>query len=355
MKNFLFFVLLVCLQQLNAQCPLTINGTTVVCSGSCTILSGSGGTSYTWSANAGSASSYSVSVCPTVSTTYTLTAATGTCTATQTITVIVNQLPNVVITNTNTAICLGSSTCFYAGGAQTYSWSPATGLSITAGSSNCASPPSTINYTVTGSDMNGCVNTATLTIGVLPTPTANFTMTPNGTPHVWDVTANFSGGTGGFNYHWDWGDGGTDATAYPSHTYTTGGWYNICATITDANGCTANVCQNDSLYKVSSANSMITVNVVSGSAGVKQLKNSQLSLYPNPASNYITIQSSTEIGIIIIYNSLGEIVLQTKSIISSAHNISPTVEKSITIDISKLPIGIYIVQTQGRYVKMIKE
>jgi hypothetical protein len=70
----------------------------------------------------------------------------------------------------------------------------------------------------------------------------------------------------------------------------------------------------------------------------------QLRVYPNPSNNNITIQSSTELGVINIYNALGESVFQTKS-----NNIEEQ------IDISKFASGVYSIQTQGKYIKLIKE
>ncbi len=40
------------------------------------------------------------------------------------------------------------------------------------------------------------------------------------------------------SYLWDFGDGATDVTAQPNHTYTTPGRYNVSLTITTASGCT---------------------------------------------------------------------------------------------------------------------
>ncbi|HXB39496.1 MAG TPA: T9SS type A sorting domain-containing protein [Bacteroidia bacterium] len=80
--------------------------------------------------------------------------------------------------------------------------------------------------------------------------------------------------------------------------------------------------------------------------GMNQISNNnaQIKIYPNPSTNNITIQSSTELGAITIYNSLGEIVSQTKS--------KNTQEQ---IDMNKFSSGIYIVLTQSRYIKLIKE
>ncbi len=82
--------------------------------------------------------------------------------------------------------------------------------------------------------------------------------------------------------------------------------------------------------------------------------NKNILVYPNPSNNKITIQSSTELGVIIIYNSLGEKVYQS-TIHPSACGISPQGEKITTIDISKLPSGVYTINVQNVYKKIIKE
>jgi len=81
-------------------------------------------------------------------------------------------------------------------------------------------------------------------------------------------------------------------------------------------------------------------------SGISPITNldTQISIYPNPAINNITVQSSTELGLIRIYNSLGETVFQTKS-----------KNKQEQIDISNFPSGFYSMQTQTGYRKIIKE
>ncbi|MGZ3865532.1 MAG: NHL domain-containing protein [Bacteroidia bacterium] len=69
-----------------------------------------------------------------------------------------------------------------------------------------------------------------------------------------------------------------------------------------------------------------------------------INAFPNPANNTLIISSSNEFGIITINNSLGEIVLQTKS-----------KNKQEQIDISRLSSGIYILQTQNERIKFVKE
>jgi PKD repeat protein len=119
-------------------------------------------------------------------------------------------------------------------------------------------------------------------------PVVTFTMV-NSAPQVWDAYATFTGGTGPFSYQWTWGDGTASTMQYPSHTYSTPGWYNICCTITDANGCTGTACSLDSLYKTTG--SMITLNVVNGSMAVASHTSEKTSIYPNPANNSFTVEA----------------------------------------------------------------
>jgi hypothetical protein len=79
--------------------------------------------------------------------------------------------------------------------------------------------------------------------------------------------------------------------------------------------------------------------------GVATFKNSvRLSVYPNPANDKIMVQSTKELGVISIYNALGELILQTKS--------KNTQEQ---VDISKLATGVYTIEANAKYMKVIKE
>jgi len=112
---------------------------------------------------------------------------------------------------------------------------------------------------------------------------------------------------------------------------------------------------NNNLYIVggnqtSSINSSLSSLQVANltAVGVEQFtsNNIQINIYPNPANNTLTIQSSTELGIISIYNSLGEKVKEIRTKIQEAR---------VEIDISNLPAGVYTLLEQGRYSKIIKE
>ena len=86
--------------------------------------------------------------------------------------VTVNALPTVTVSPTSTTYCVGGAAIpLTASGASTYAWTPAGGLSATTDATVNASPSATTTYTVTGTDGNGCANTAAATVSVSTTPT----------------------------------------------------------------------------------------------------------------------------------------------------------------------------------------
>ncbi|MGB4849336.1 MAG: GEVED domain-containing protein, partial [Saprospiraceae bacterium] len=101
---------------------------------------------------------------------------------TSSVDVTVNGLPSVMVSPTTGLICNpgGSPVILTAGGASTYTWSPTTGLTPTSGSPVSANPTVSTIYTVTGTDANGCMNTASSSITVGPVVSISaVTATPN--------------------------------------------------------------------------------------------------------------------------------------------------------------------------------
>lgn len=99
---------------------------------------------------------------------YTFTPDAGQCAVAETIDITVNDNPVIVVSSPT--ICDGETTSLTASGATNYTWSPATGLSATTGTTVDASPTTTTVYTVTGEDGNGCSGTASSTVTVNPAP-----------------------------------------------------------------------------------------------------------------------------------------------------------------------------------------
>jgi hypothetical protein len=75
--------------------------------------------------------------------------------------VAVNSLPTITAITNNTLLCIGETTSLTASGASTYLWNTSATTSVIA-----ISPTVTINYTVTGTDANGCINSSTITQSV---------------------------------------------------------------------------------------------------------------------------------------------------------------------------------------------
>lgn len=202
--------------------PVVTTNTAAICIGQQTAtLTAVGAQTYTWSTGAITAG---ITQSPAVATNYTVT---GTdahgCVNTATTTIAVNPLPMVTIAGSST-ICVGQQTAtLTAAGAQTYTWSTtATTASIT------LSPALTTNYTVTGTDANGCTNTATagILVNTLPLVTAN-----SSTICIGQQTATLTA-AGAQTYTWSTTATTSSITLSPALTT------NYTVTGTNANGCT---------------------------------------------------------------------------------------------------------------------
>jgi trimeric autotransporter adhesin len=158
----------------SAQINITVtNGLTInadgaeICPGETAVLNASGAANYSWTPATGlsSTTGNSVQANPAVTTTYTITGTTNGCTGTTTATVIVKPAFQVQVNNAT--ICPGYSATLNVSGADTYSWSPITGLSSSNGETVIAQPSTTTVYTVTGTQ-NGCSASAQATVTVTP-------------------------------------------------------------------------------------------------------------------------------------------------------------------------------------------
>ncbi len=164
--------------------------------------------------------------------TYSLTITlTGCSSAQSTVSVIVNALPS-VLAGLDVAICAGDSTPLTGSGTGTPVWSNSIGLSCTACLIPNASPSATTTYTLTITDVNGCVNTddVLVTVNALPVATAGSDVTfCNGD----SATLN---GAGGGTYSWlPITDLSSDIIANPVASPTTTTTYTLL--VTDGNGC----------------------------------------------------------------------------------------------------------------------
>jgi gliding motility-associated-like protein len=204
-----------------------------ICTGIAGTLTASGAATYSWAAATGlsATTGASVSANPAATTTYTVTGTSAAgCVNTASVIVTVNPLPTITVAPIT--ICTGIAGTLTASGANTYSWSPATGLSATTGSSVSANPAATTTYTVTGTAATGCINTTTVVVTVTPPATlaiAKVNVSCFGGSNG-SATVTPTGGTTPYTYSWS-PSGGSGATA----SSLTAGTYTV--TVTTNNGC----------------------------------------------------------------------------------------------------------------------
>ncbi|MCO6499399.1 MAG: PKD domain-containing protein [Vicingus serpentipes] len=172
-----------------------------ICIGTSTTLGASGGVSYTWTptTNLSNPNIANPVASPTATTTYTVTGtdAKG-CINTANVTVTVNPLPN-ASAGPDDFICTGSSKNLNATGGVTYSWSPITGLNNPNIANPVVTPTATTTYTVTVTDVNGCVNTDDVLITLNPLPTV---LAGNDQVICSGVTAQLQAGGNAITYDW---------------------------------------------------------------------------------------------------------------------------------------------------------
>jgi gliding motility-associated-like protein len=213
----------------------SITGTTTFCQGQNSNLNaGAGYFAYQWTGGAGAATQvYNV----TTGGTYTVTVTNNFgCTGTTSALVTVNPLPSPSITG-NLAFCQGTSTTLDAGAGYTnYQWSAGLGSNQTINVTGAST------FTVTVTDVNGCVNStsATTTVNPNPVPVISGTFsTCSG------QTTQINAGAGYSGYAW--------STGANTQTINIGTAGPVSVTVTDANGCSGTASTSITVFALPSA------------------------------------------------------------------------------------------------------
>jgi gliding motility-associated-like protein len=203
--------------------PTVTANSPTVCAGASVTLTGGGANTYTWTGGVTNGTAF----VPASSGTYTVTGTSlAGCINTAISTVTVNPLP--VVNAPDATVCVGGSVTLTASGASTYTWTPATYLNTTTGASVVSTPPSNITYTVTGTDVNGCISSDAVTVTV----SGNAPINAGLDVAICIGQSTTITATGGVTYNWDNGLGaGASHTVSPTATTT------YIVTGTDANGC----------------------------------------------------------------------------------------------------------------------
>lgn len=275
----------------------------VVCAGDQVTFNGSGATTYVWTGGV----TDNVPFTPTMNNTYTVTGtdANG-CTGTANVSVNVNALPTVTASSSASAVCDGDSVTVDGGGADTYVWSGGVSDGV------LFIPSVTDTYTVTGTDVNGCTNTATVMVTVNANPVVTLSL-PLDTACTTIGTLTLSGESpagGGWS-----GPGVSGNTFDPVAAGV--GTHTIIYTYVDNNGCTGGAM--DSI-------------LVDLCTGVAQHSTAGFSVYPNPTAGVFTVNAVAGTTVEIT-DALGQVV---KSFVAM---------NTVTeVNISMMNSGVYFVR-----------
>lgn len=160
---------------IGSNSPVCVNATLNLTSGGGTIYSWQGPDNFTSNSQNPSLANASLPMAGT----YTVTVGVGgTCQSTATVAVVVNPLPVVTISS-NSPVCENGTINLTASGGVSYSWSGPPPNSFSSNTQNPSLSPATldmaVNYTVTVTDANGCVNANVTTVVVNPLPQAPIT------------------------------------------------------------------------------------------------------------------------------------------------------------------------------------
>ena len=163
---------------------------------------------------------------------------------------------------------------------------------------------------------DGCSYATSFPIDITEGPLASFTHTQGSsqTEVIFTNTTVFTSGNI-TQYHWDFGDGQSSDEENPVITFPGADTYPVTFTVVADNGC-----ENTTVVNISTV-------------GLEDSEQLQLTLFPNPANQFIFVQASVQLGTWHILNARGQVVLEGN-----------TSALSTTIDIKSLASGTYTIQ-----------
>ena len=269
------------------------------------------------------------------------------CTNSATDSVVVANINNcsVAVNYTNFGSTTTLSTVVSQGaGPYTYQWSCSSDSTFSSNSPDpvvVIAPNTPTTYCVTVTDTTGCVATACKTVidsQTLYTPCQVYLVVypDSAVPGYYNVSVYVASGAP-FNYLWNFGDGDTSTQMFPTHTYATPGYYVLCVTVSDGNGCTYTFCDSSFYAFKYGGGPMVHINVRGSQIlGINNIiEANTISVYPNPANSDITINAGAQkIDEVKIYDINGQTVIDSRF---------PAQNK---LNISALEDGIYFIEVR---------
>jgi hypothetical protein len=289
---------------------INANGPTSFCTGGSVVLTSSSATANTWST---SATTQAITVTTSGSYSVTVTNNNG-CSATSNATTVnVSNTPTPTINTSATQACSGDSVILTSSVADSYSWSNgATTQSIVVFTSG------NFSVTTTNSDVcNGVGASAPVTVTFTTSPVANGAFTTNG-----NVVNFTNSSTNATSYSWDFGDFTNSSATAPAHAYAVNGNYSVVLTAINGN------CTDTTSFAIA-----ITVSLE------ELMGLSELNIYPNPASDHITVSFNNNNDNTIEVEMIDELgrVISGNSISNQGLNLTE-------INLDNVSNGLYIIR-----------
>ncbi len=222
--------------------------------------------------------------------------------------IVENELPIVEAFVSADSICFDQEVTFTSTGAETYLWDVA---GVTNDVPYTPVSSGEIVYTVLGTDVNGCENSDFVSVTMAEELVLTIVTTDEifGTDGSIDLT--IAGGFGAYLIDWD-NDGLGDFDDEEDLSDLTGGTYIV--SVEDGFGCAVSE----------------TV-IVNSQAGLSELNSSTMAVYPNPANDFIFIETT------------GNFTYQLSSV-NGQILISGVAFEKERVDLSGLAAGIYLIQ-----------
>jgi hypothetical protein len=265
-----------------------------------------------------------------------------------TVTVANNTGVSVAVTTSKDSICVGGTANLTAiGNALNYTWTPATGLSTTTGTSTIATPITTTTYVVTADDGAGCSVKDSVKITIVPNAIVTVTPASSVVTTTGSNVSNPVTVTGATTF-----DFTTATTGVGTHQALSGTNYLAAYTINDSVGATS-IGSGTVSYTVVGYNVIgcpsAPVTAVVNIASVVGLANANvdasINVFPNPTSNVINVIANGSILNVVIINANGKVVKQ-----------ATTFDNTIKLAVNDVTSGTYslrITTEQGTTVKQI--
>lgn len=180
------------------------------------------------------------------------------------------------------------------------------------------------DYSVTATDIFGCVSSDSFSVAVIDVPNAKINETHAGTVYMFNSDASEDVGSNA-SYLWQFGDGGTSTMANPTHVYNWGNpssvpQYNVSLSIT-------NNCGTDNDTEL----------IIPDVLGVEDANaNAGYSVFPNPTNSHWNVQFDNQVNEVSI-----EVIDITGRIVASFNNVDGN---NILVDARQLPSGNYIMK-----------